>query len=52
MTMTNREAFERGTEAFNSRDIDGFAEVIADDVVFSAPGGPAATESQPASSSG
>jgi ketosteroid isomerase-like protein len=39
MTMTTREAFERGTETFNAHDIDGFAEVLADDVVFSAPGG-------------
>ena len=39
MTMTNREAFERGTDAFNAHDLDGFAEVIADDVVFRAPGG-------------
>lgn len=39
MTMTVREAFERGTAAFNAHDIDGFAEVLADDVVFQAPGG-------------
>jgi steroid delta-isomerase-like uncharacterized protein len=39
MTMTVREAFERGTETFNAHDIDGFAEVLADDVVFEAPGG-------------
>jgi hypothetical protein len=39
MTVTTREAFERGTEAFNAHDLDGFAEVIADDVVFTAPGG-------------
>jgi ketosteroid isomerase-like protein len=39
MTMTTREAFERGTDTFNAHDIDGFAEVIADDVVFQAPGG-------------
>lgn len=38
MTMTNREAFQRGTDAFNAHDVDGFAEVIADDVVFAAPG--------------
>jgi ketosteroid isomerase-like protein len=36
--MTTREAFERGTETFNAHDIDGFAEVLADDVVFEAPG--------------
>jgi ketosteroid isomerase-like protein len=39
MMMTTREAFERGTDTFNAHDIDGFAEVIADDVVFVAPGG-------------
>ena len=39
MTMTAREAFERGTVTFNSHDIDGFAEVLANDVVFEAPGG-------------
>jgi steroid delta-isomerase-like uncharacterized protein len=39
MTMTVREAFERGTEAFNAHDLVGFADVLADDVVFAAPGG-------------
>jgi ketosteroid isomerase-like protein len=39
MTMTTREAFEKGTDTFNAHDVDGFAEVLADDVVFSAPGG-------------
>ncbi len=39
MTMTVREVFERGTQAFNAHDLAGFAEVIADDVVFEAPGG-------------
>ena len=38
MTMTTREAFERGTDTFNAHDLDGFAEVLADDVVFNAPG--------------
>lgn len=38
MTMTIREAFERGTNTFNSHDMDGFAEVVADDVVVVAPG--------------
>ena len=38
MTITPREAFERGTDTFNAHDIDGFAAVLADDVVFSAPG--------------
>jgi uncharacterized protein (TIGR02246 family) len=37
--MTVRETFERGTETFNAHDIDGFAAVLADDVVFAAPGG-------------
>ena len=44
MTMTTQEAFERGTETFNSQDIEGFAEVLADDVVFEAPGGLRARE--------
>lgn len=39
MTMTTREAFERRTDTFNAHDVDGFAEVLADDVVFQAPGG-------------
>ena len=39
MTMTTREAFERGTDTFNAHDADGFAAVLADDAVFSAPGG-------------
>ena len=38
MTMTMREAFERGTNTFNAHDIDGFAEVVAEDVVVVAPG--------------
>ena len=38
MTMTAREAFERGTDAFNAHDMDGFAQVVADDVVGAAPG--------------
>ncbi|HEY1273330.1 MAG TPA: nuclear transport factor 2 family protein [Thermoleophilaceae bacterium] len=37
--MTTREAFERGTETFNAHDLAGFGEVVADDVVFRAPGG-------------
>jgi predicted ester cyclase len=39
MTRTARETFEKGTETYNTHDIDGFAEVLADDVVFRAPGG-------------
>ena len=38
MTITPREAFQRGTDTFNAHDIDGFAAALADDVVFSAPG--------------
>ena len=38
MTMTVREAFERGTDAFNAHDMEGFAGVVADDVVVVAPG--------------
>ena len=38
MSTTAREAFERGTDTFNAHDIDGFAEVLADDVTFTAPG--------------
>ena len=37
--MSTREAFERGTDTFNAHDTEGFAEVLADDVVFEAPGG-------------
>jgi hypothetical protein len=39
MTMTTREAFEEATDTFNAHDIEGFTEVLADDVVFQAPGG-------------
>jgi ketosteroid isomerase-like protein len=39
MQMTMREAFDAGTIAFNNHDIDAFAAVLADDVVFAAPGG-------------
>jgi ketosteroid isomerase-like protein len=39
MTMTTHEAFEKGTDTFNAHDIDAFAEVLADDVIFVAPGG-------------
>ncbi len=39
MTMTTREAFERGTDAFNAHDLDGLTAVLADDVTFEAPGG-------------
>ena len=34
MSMTTREAFEKGTETFNSHDVAGFGEVLGDDVVF------------------
>jgi ketosteroid isomerase-like protein len=36
--VTAREAFERGTATFNDHDIDGFTRVLADEVVFRAPG--------------
>ena len=39
MAMTIREAFEKGTDTFNAHDIDGFASVLADNVVYRAPGG-------------
>jgi ketosteroid isomerase-like protein len=39
MAMTTRDAFEKGTNTFNAHDLAGFAEVLADDVVFTAPGG-------------
>jgi SnoaL-like domain len=39
MTITTRKAFAKGTDTFNAHDIDAFAEVLADDVVFVAPGG-------------
>ena len=39
MTTSTREAFERGTDTFNAHDVEGFKEVLADDVVFTAPGG-------------
>ena len=39
MTATIREAFEKGTEAFNAHDIDAFTDVLAQDVVYQAPGG-------------
>jgi steroid delta-isomerase-like uncharacterized protein len=38
MTMMVREAFERGTKTFNAHDLNGFSEVLADDVFFEAPG--------------
>ena len=39
MTMTVREAFQKGTDTFNAHDLEGFAEVLADDAVFQASGG-------------
>jgi ketosteroid isomerase-like protein len=39
MMTTTLDAFQRGTSTFNAHDLDGFAEVLADDVVFHAPGG-------------
>jgi ketosteroid isomerase-like protein len=37
--MTTRETFQKGTDTFNAHDLAGFAEVLADDVVYQAPGG-------------
>jgi predicted ester cyclase len=37
--MTVREAFKKGTDTFNAHDISGFAQMLADEVVFEAPGG-------------
>lgn len=36
---TIREAFDKSTTAFNAHDIDGMADLLADDAVFRAPGG-------------
>ena len=41
MQMSVREAFDKHTESFNAHNLDGFAELLADDVVFHAPGGAA-----------
>ena len=38
MAISTQEAFQRGTQTFNDHDLDGFAEVLAEDVVFAAPG--------------
>jgi ketosteroid isomerase-like protein len=38
--LSTQLAFETGTDAFNARDLDRFAELLADDVVFQAPGCP------------
>ena len=35
----DHDAVERATERFNAHDLDGFADVLADDVIFRAPGG-------------
>jgi ketosteroid isomerase-like protein len=37
--MTIRETFDKSTTAFNSHDIDGFANLIAEDATYRAPGG-------------
>jgi len=39
MTTTVREAFDKQTEAFNSHDIGGVADTLADGIVIRAPGG-------------
>jgi steroid delta-isomerase-like uncharacterized protein len=39
MTDSVREAFDKATEAFNAHDIEAFAQMLAEDVVSTAPGG-------------
>jgi ketosteroid isomerase-like protein len=39
MATTIRETFDKSTTAFNAHDIDGLADLLADDAVFRAPGG-------------
>jgi steroid delta-isomerase-like uncharacterized protein len=39
MANAAREVFEKGTRAFNAHDVAGLAELLAEDVVFEAPGG-------------
>lgn len=39
MATANQLAFDTGTDAFNARDFERFADSLADDVVFQAPGG-------------
>jgi predicted ester cyclase len=36
--VTTQLAFETGTDAFNARDVGRFAQLLADDVMFEAPG--------------
>jgi ketosteroid isomerase-like protein len=38
--VTTQQTFETGTDAFNARNLDRFAQLLADDVVFQAPGCP------------
>jgi ketosteroid isomerase-like protein len=40
MAITEQEVRETGTDAFNAHDLDRIAELLADDVVFRAPGEP------------
>jgi ketosteroid isomerase-like protein len=40
MTMTSQQAFEAGTAAFNAHDFEGFADLLAEDVVCDTPGEP------------
>jgi hypothetical protein len=44
--MTIRETFDKSTTAFNAHDIDGFADLMADDAAFRAPGGMSGTGKQ------
>ena len=39
MGTTSQLAYETATDAFNARDLDRFADAVADDVAFRAPGG-------------
>ena len=39
MTDSVREVFDKATEAFNAHDLEGFGQMIAEDVVLTAPGG-------------
>lgn len=44
--VTTQLAFETGTDAFNARNLDRFEQLLADDVVFQAPGCPRNTGKQ------
>jgi ketosteroid isomerase-like protein len=46
MGMTTRETFDKSTTAFNAHDINGFADLLAEDAEFRAPGGMAGAGKQ------